>query len=318
MRDDNHKAALLASVRRLRPDLLDARASLGTRALRRSLEHLDISETPVDDLAEAMSDTSAQLTAATRPEDLSTDDVYALEAIVHTVLRPAILIQDGTFLPPPDEWAGLSAHRAAIDAAISRTCRIEASGAIDLDWLGTGFVIAPGLVATNRHVLELAASSASGRWELNPGVALNVDFAEELDGLAPREFPVIGIWGVHSQFDIAILSIPEQGTPAAMPSGPTSLATDDDVVVIGYPAQDSRRNDVEVMNRIFRGIYNVKRLLPGKVMGHDLPSWTLRHDASTLGGNSGSPVVSLTSGRLVGIHFRGRYLQWNEAIDLSR
>lgn len=318
MLDSERRAALLSMVRRVHPDWLAAGAMLDRTRLRSSLRHLDRSPESLDDLAETISETTARIDLATRPQDLSANDTDALEAIVHTMLRPAILVQDGTFLPPPDEWAHLQDHRAAIDAAIARTCRIEVEGDVDLDWLGTGFVIAPGLVATNRHVLELAANRASGRWAFNPGVTVKVDFAEELDGTAPAEVPVTGIWGVHSRFDLAILTVPRSAAPTPIPSGPAGVAPDDDVVVIGYPAFDSRRNDLAVMERIFRGIYNVKRLLPGKLSQRDGASFTLRHDASTLGGNSGSPVIALSSGRLVGIHFRGRYLQWNEAIDLAR
>ena len=37
------------------------------------------------------------------PAALSPGEVDTLEAIVHTELRPALLVQDGTFLPPPEE-----------------------------------------------------------------------------------------------------------------------------------------------------------------------------------------------------------------------
>lgn len=318
MLEAERRTALLSLVRQIRPDWLEPGARLGTAELRAALRNLDRTDRPVDELAETLSDASARVTLATQPQDLGASDTDALEAIVHTVLRPALLIQDGTFLPPPSEWAQLEQHRTTINAAIASTCRIETTGSSDLDWLGTGFVIAPGLVATNRHVLDLAASRDSGRWEFDPGISLHVDFGEELNGPAPRELPVTGIWGVHSQFDLAILEVPEAASPAPIRPSPQAFADGEDVVVIGYPAFDSRRNDLAVMDQIFRGIYNVKRLLPGKVMGRDLPNWVFRHDASTLGGNSGSPVVSVSTGRLLGIHFRGKYLQWNEAIDFAR
>jgi hypothetical protein len=41
---------------------------------------------------------------------------------------------------------------------------------------------------------------------------------------------------------------------------------------------------------------------------------TLAHDSSTLGGNSGSAVVDVSSGRVVGLHFAGEYRDANYAV----
>jgi hypothetical protein len=48
------------------------------------------------------------------------------------------------------------------------------------------------------------------------------------------------------------------------------------------------------------------------------PDDVMFHDASTLGGNSGSCVVDLDSNRVIGLHFAGRYMQYNEAVALWR
>ena len=48
------------------------------------------------------------------------------------------------------------------------------------------------------------------------------------------------------------------------------------------------------------------------------PEDVIFHDASTLGGNSGSCVVDLDSGRVIGLHFAGQYMQYNEAVALWR
>ena len=72
------------------------------------------------------------------------------------------------------------------------------------------------------------------------------------------------------------------------------------------------------MRQIFSDIYDVKRLQPGVIT-----SWTdgadmFIHDCSTLGGNSGSPVLDLEPHQVVGLHFGGRYLSGNDAIPLWR
>jgi endonuclease G len=75
------------------------------------------------------------------------------------------------------------------------------------------------------------------------------------------------------------------------------------VAVIGYPAQSSF-NDLADQQRIFDGIYNVKRVAPGTVMSVS-PDGLLNHDATTLGGNSGSVVMDLETGQAVALHFGG-------------
>ena len=42
------------------------------------------------------------------------------------------------------------------------------------------------------------------------------------------------------------------------------------------------------------------------------------HDCSTLGGVSGSCVVDLDSNQVIGLHFAGLYMQYNEAVALWR
>jgi V8-like Glu-specific endopeptidase len=44
----------------------------------------------------------------------------------------------------------------------------------------------------------------------------------------------------------------------------------------------------------------------------------LEHDSSTLGGNSGSCVVDLETHQVIGLHFRGKYLESNTAVVLSK
>ena len=86
-----------------------------------------------------------------------------------------------------------------------------------------------------------------------------------------------------SAFDGQALATPiplETGLPSA----------DEQVAVIGYPARDSRIPDQELMEQIFGDVFDKKRLAPGLVTRADRQ--TVRHDCSTLGGNSGSAVVS--------------------------
>ena len=64
----------------------------------------------------------------------------------------------------------------------------------------------------------------------------------------------------------------------------------------------------------------MKRAQPGHVTGvlkprpdHDVVG-NMKHDASTLGGNSGSPVVDLATGDVIGLHCGGVYMLENYAV----
>ena len=61
----------------------------------------------------------------------------------------------------------------------------------------------------------------------------------------------------------------------------------------------------EVAQRLFGGVYDVKRVSPGQVLISDPGNWYFTHDATTLGGSSGSAVLGLSTGAVAGVHFRG-------------
>ena len=76
-----------------------------------------------------------------------------------------------------------------------------------------------------------------------------------------------------------------------LPISARPAAKGEPVGAIGYPARDSR-NDATVMGQVFQDIYNVKRFSPGFVMEVQPDGATFTTDYSTLGGNSGSAIVS--------------------------
>lgn len=84
------------------------------------------------------------------------------------------------------------------------------------------------------------------------------------------------------------------------------------VYVVGYPGS-SRSTTPDIFAALFAGVKGVKRLTPGLLTAGrgdvegDGRAWVIGHDASTLGGSSGSLVVDLEAeARLVlGVHFAG-------------
>jgi endonuclease G, mitochondrial len=259
-----------------------------------------------------------------RNEALTPEHVDAIEAIVLPKERPVVDVLEGTFEAPPSPFQHLGDEpaRGFIQKAIPSIGRVELPNHPSLPYGGTGFVVGQGLLMTNRHVAEIF-SLGLGREELSfrPGLSAAIDFRRERDRPESHPFSIARVAMVHPYWDMALLVV--DGLAAVPPltlatASPADL-TGREVAVIGYPALDPR-NNVDLQNRIFRGIFNVKRLAPGKLraladinsFGHVVSAAT--HDSSTLGGNSGSAVVDVTTGNVVGLHFAGRYLEANYAV----
>ncbi|MFE4258795.1 trypsin-like serine peptidase [Streptomyces sp. NPDC056883] len=267
--------------------------------------------------------------AAGRSDDVDADESFGVEAIILLEGRPAILVQGQDFASQPGDWALLDGQRPGIRASIERVGRVEVSGHAELDWLGTGFLVSPFAVMTNRHVAaEFSRADGDGGFTFREGMGARIDTVEELDAPATDgsfEFKVTEIIGIHRDVDMALLRVsPVAGGGGPLPT-PLPIAADAPpdlqgrpVYVVGYPAADGRRNEPEAMSRIFMDIYNVKRLQPGTATAlvPDGPGFTLTHDCSTLGGNSGSPVFDLADHRVLGLHFGGRFRSGNFAVPL--
>ncbi len=256
--------------------------------------------------------------------DLTGEELIGLEAIVHIEARPAILIQDGRFFPPPVEWQVLEQVRDPIELTFTSVGRIELTGHSAYDWVGTGFLVAENVIMTNRHVAQIFCKRGClGRWDFAPEMTAHIDYVEELGSLASAEFSLTSVIGVHQDFDLALFTaepISSTGTnlpePLPVSSEPPSDLIGGTVYCVGYPAWDGRRNDPEVMRKIFSNIFNVKRLQPGKTISYRQTNKIFMHDCSTLGGNSGSCVIDLETNQVIGLHFGGRYLQGNSAVAL--
>lgn len=261
--------------------------------------------------------------------DLSKDQAAGLEAVIHTVARPAIPIQHGSFpaVDPDQWWAVLDEHRRAVEAVIASVGRVEiVDDPTGRTHVGTGFVAAPGVIATNRHVVaKFAAADDRGTWRLLPEVRVRIDFAEELDAVSePLEFEVTKVLsvGAGDRRDLAFLGVRRRSAegrrlPQPLPlSAAPSVRKGSAAYVVGYPAFDPANNSVFDVEAVFAGKYDVKRLQPGYVMGVRSRSLDLMHDCSTLGGNSGSCLVELRSGAVVGIHRQGVARVANYALPL--
>ncbi len=250
-----------------------------------------------------------------------------LEAIVLLTGRPPLLIQDGKWEEPTLATikTRLDLSREALLEAIPKVGRVEV---LNLgDYLGTGWMIDEGIMITNRHVAEDFAARMGKNFDFKRDVSgeryrARVDFRREYERAAEWQAKVSEIVFIEEaggvRPDMALIRLDSGGA-----SLPTPIALDDanpefdtDIAVIGYPAEDSR-NDAFAMKKIFGGVYNVKRLSPGKVGGVDFDGKRLIHDCTTLGGNSGSVVINLNTGKACGLHFSGNYRVNNYAVTVG-
>ncbi len=254
-----------------------------------------------------------------------------LEAIVRRFGRPVLFIRQGEIARPESElWQGkIKAARANLEAVIPSVGRIEVRNHPSKPWLGTGWLVAPEVLVTNRHVaIELGRKGGDGFvFKRNPAgkrIRARIDFREEFEQPEEDEFRVRRILHIEPDDDvspdIAFLKVSRLGSddqelPPPVPLSPVDPEPDQTVGVIGYAAWDGRRNDEGVMERIFENIYNVKRLHPGEVMA--VTESYFNHDCSTLGGNSGSPVIDFATGEAVGLHFAGSFELENYAVKAS-
>lgn len=256
--------------------------------------------------------------------DLTGEEVIGLEAIVHIEGRPAILVQDGHFFPPPDKWKFLEQERGKIEANCARVGRIEVSGHPSYEWVGTGFLVSENVIMTNRHVAQIFCKMGRRRrWVFETGMTARIDYVEELGAQVSEEFALTKVIGVHEDFDLAVFKVDKvssSGAKAPLPMTVSSKSPRDFtgrmVYCVGYPAWDGYRNDPDAIRKIFSNIFDVKRLQPGEIMSFMAPQKQFMHDCSTLGGNSGSCVIDIETDQVIGLHFGGRYQQGNYAVAL--
>lgn len=280
--------------------------------------------------------------AAGDEELLSHGDVLRnLEVVVHTDgTRPSFMIRNGVpdlKSSPAGEWPGaIEVDSADFRSALACVGRIDEPSASQ-GFQGTGTLVAPNIVLTNRHVLQAIGSQASdGRWTIKPNAA--IDFGHEYkatDTLNRRVIKSVIFAGaipidpyniVHSKFDAALLELEPvaRGTPApaCLPLDFTNAldTLDKRLFLVGYPADPGyRHTPPSLLEQLFSSTFGYKRLAPGLVMTptESLPNnprkWSLGHDATTLGGNSGSAIIIIGRyGASAGLHYGGSWVEPRE------
>ena len=207
--------------------------------------------------------------------------------------------------------------------AIRAVGRIEVVGLRGSDWVGTGVMLCDGVVVTNQHVAGRFAERFDGKLQFRLNGALqamepSIDFLEEAGNPDSLVFEIVE--PLHLQEnerpDVALLRV-KAGGDHPLPS-PLTLAVSnpqpgDFIAAIGYPRQDSSAKHQDLIDRVFGKVFDKKRVAPGQVRQPE--NRFVRHDCSTLAGNSGSPLVHLGTGEVVGLHFEGEFAEENFAVS---
>ena len=188
------------------------------------------------------------------------------------------------------------------------------------DRAGSAFLVGERLVILARYSAQafIRGVGDSGL-ELDSSAGPAIDFASsDKDGPV---LPIVQARFVHPYFDLALVALAEH--PAVAPLEleavrPLQLS-ERDVCIIGFPQEDPR-SDPDDVARVARSPLGGKKVQPGMIRGlthyehHGLPRVSIAHDCSTLGGNSGSPLIDLASGRVLGVHFAGQAAVQNFAV----
>lgn len=262
-----------------------------------------------------------------RVQEITPNEMFGLEAIVLPRNRPVAFVRGNSYDDFDGPWVSLNDDvvKKRIAALLPLIGRVEVPSSPILPFAGTGFVVGQALIATNRHVAQLFSQGLGLTIRYRAGDAA-IDFKRQID--APDDdhtayLSVRAVEMIHPYWDMALLRVDGLPTDRMLRlsvKSPEELV-DHNVVVIGYPARDER-NDVALQDRIFNKTYNVKRLQPGviraraRIRSFENTVNALTHDASTLGGNSGSAVIEIDSGEVVALHFAGEYLKANYAVPM--
>lgn len=239
----------------------------------------------------------------------------ALEYMIRA-MRPAPLIHDGVIdgLTDPDflaafhDWPGFLNSFPQWASGIG--CLMKITGSQQPQGEGTGFLVAKNVLLTNAHVLD---ALSNGVRALEKGQAI-VRFRCEAGSFNPElSYDVVGALAVHPTQDACLLQLGGDYSGAILTLATSTPAVQAEVAAIGFPYPDTR--NPAFVTTTFGNQLGFKRASPGFITGGQPATNTLFHDCSTLGGNSGSPLISMTDGIVVGMHKGGGFMWKNLAID---
>jgi hypothetical protein len=289
------------------------------------------------DAALAMAnDLVAQARAALGKKDLSELEALALESVMYVRGRPALRVvgQAGQRLEALDHFPGselwqmfVADFEGAITKAASGTggLFVDAPVTGNTRWLqGTVWLIGSDRVVTNRHVLLSQTAERLinvGDSELDAkvraGFHLDIEFAADDRSPAkptPRQVKsVLYVSKESDPVDVAVLAIEPITELAPLKLAEAGEKPPENLFVVGHPGLSLYLPDD--VRAVFGKPDGKKRVSFGKLMAVTQAGTEILHDASTVGGYSGAPVVGIRSGLVAGLHFYGDPASGNIAVS---
>ena len=284
------------------------------------------------------------------------EQLASLEAIVaFDGTRPSFLLKnnevDFASSFNTGNWqSDLAPHGARLAAVAACVGRVE----LNEEHIGTAFLVTPTLAITNRHVAQAIAKFENDKIRSAPGVTLNFGREQwnECASFDRRDVQGIVFAGkepivkpiAHDKLDLAVLRLSSSSLAGDLGLRHLTVGkiSGDDfdfakhVIAIGYPAKpddfvpkDLKTEFAKVLERLLEGDGGAKRLAPGVPEGvaSGAPAWTAMHDATTINGNSGSPLVVIKRGAqadpfaAAGLHYGGDWgggrVNWAHLLALA-
>lgn len=264
--------------------------------------------------------------------DLSETEAFALEAVIQVRGRPALRVLDDHLestehFPGSELWQQfIGDYEDTIVAVASVTggLFVNAFETGNPRWLqGSAWLIAPDKVVTNRHVLLPSAGEKlinEGANEVDALVlenfSLDIEFgADNRESSAKVTHRVVGVPYVarrRDPVDVAVLAITPPSNAKPLGLAAAGMAPPRNLYVIGHPAL-AAGVPYEV-KAVFGNPDAKKRVSFGMLLDVVQHGNVLVHDASTIGGYSGGPVMGISNGLVAGLHYYGDPATGNLAV----
>jgi hypothetical protein len=159
------------------------------------------------------------------------------------------------------------------------------------------------------------ADNGSGA-KLQKDVSIFIEFAADdrspAEKIRRRVTSVLYLAKPADPVDIAVLAIEPNEVQTPLTFSSASAAAPNNLFVVGHPALLA--GVPAQVKAVFGNPDGRKRVSFGKRLSVKTASREMGHDASTIGGFSGGPVVGISSGLVAGLHYYGDPASGNLAI----
>lgn len=273
-----------------------------------------------------------KLTVSNDDRTLTDAEVVALESVISVRGRPAVRVLGGRLdslaeHPGSEIWQEyITNYERAIVRAASATGAVLVTAAETggQPWLqGSAWLVQANRVVTNRHVVlpppglgvPIVETDGNGGWRVRTSITVSITFDADsrphARQIQRRIKKGVFVAQAGDAVDIAVLEIEPRDD-----CQPLALLADDDVTssnvfVVGHPGL-TQQVAAEV-RAVFGNPDGQKRVSFGRRL-RTAHTGILAHDASTVGGYSGAPVLTIQGDAVAGLHYYGDPVNGNLAV----